>query len=224
MQPVAGMQASSVHGLSSIHVIGVPTHRPSKHRSSALHAFSSSHERSWFRKTQPKPGSQESSVHGLSSSQVTPSHDLPPVPPSPPRPATPPVPPAPVPPAPPSPPADSHPATTPEDTASSSKIHRSRIAKIPFTLSRQSVVLQVPCLRLSGRRDRGNWEGKAWVYGALEREWEGLRRRSTCTPLDESRKRCADSTLGGRQHGVGRKSGAFNISSISAFPCGLPLL
>ena len=207
MQPVAGMQASLVHGLSSIHVMGTPTHRPSKHRSSARHAFSSSRERSWFRKTQPRAGSQESSVHGLSSSQVTRHRTTF-------RRCR----------------RRRHGRRRPQLRQHRFPQHHRCLQPLHIPrrhlVDRQSIVLQVPCPGLLASRDCRDSQGKVCLYGEPEREWEGLQRRSVCTRLDESRNRCTDPTPGGARANpaLGRKLAASIISSISASPRGLPLV
>jgi hypothetical protein len=70
MQPVAGLQESSVQGLASSHVDKPPlTQTPPAHTSSFVHASPSSQGALLFAWTHPVAGSQESSVQSLASLQ-----------------------------------------------------------------------------------------------------------------------------------------------------------
>jgi hypothetical protein len=71
MQPEAGSQESSVHGLLSSQLgAGPPLQVPPPHESFDVHAFPSLHGAALLLWTQPEDGSHESSVHGLLSSQL----------------------------------------------------------------------------------------------------------------------------------------------------------
>jgi hypothetical protein len=81
MQPTAGEQESSVHGLASAHAGGgPPTQAPFAHASFVVQALPSVQEAVLFVCTQPVPGAHESFVHGLPSLHAgggPPTHDPP---------------------------------------------------------------------------------------------------------------------------------------------------
>ena len=71
VQPVCGLQASTVHGWASSQFRVAPApHLLFKHESPWVQALPSSHGPAWAAKAQPEPGLQLSAVHGLPSTQV----------------------------------------------------------------------------------------------------------------------------------------------------------
>ena len=79
--PVAGLHASSVHGLPSLQFgAEPPTHVPPEQASLVVHAFPSLHDAVLLVATHPVAGLHESSVHGLPSLQFSaePPTQLPP--------------------------------------------------------------------------------------------------------------------------------------------------